>query len=1230
MIRTLRRPFSAWVFLAVGACAVPSAFAVGWPAQLRVEGAAHPLGVDADSPRFSWQTQAPPGARDVEQVAYRIQVRSAGGDVLWDTGRVHDGHSIGIAYSGRTLSPETRYPWTVTAWYADHTQRSSASWFETGLRDPAAEAWQGAEWIGGTSEDRVLYAPYLPLYDLGFGIAIAEGSRRAAVVFAANDPRLLDRNRNPFQVASSRDQSYFKVEFDIGPLAADGDGHAVLNVYRAGYARGDDPGRAVRSLRIRRKLVDDRNAHARHEVRVHVEYGELSFAIDGEEDPFEPVSPTAVAPASPGASERVSLNRARPEGTPAHDVITFGELNELGFALEPGQRARVWDLRVSDIHPPRNPLFSEPQAAAPYHGIFAARASAQGGGLKVEGGAFDLDGGDHGLFVVADPSRNAQPMLRATFEVRPARVAAARLYLTARGIYQAFLNGQRVGDDEYSPGLSQYNRTHYYQVHDVTGLLKAGRNAIGALLGEGWWSGLLSFGNNWNFFGDRQSLLARLVVTYADGTRQVVTTNDRQWKVWSQGPTVYASLDLGEVHDATREGAVAGWSTAAYDDRAWHGAVVVPLEGSAFLGTIASPFGPATSMDYGHLRLTGQVDEPARIYRRIGARSVHQVRPGVFVYDLGQNIVGVPRIALRGLRAGQRIVVRYAETLYPDLPASGDNVGMIMTENYRAAISTDQYIARAGDQVFEPRFTSHGFQYLEISGLDDALPLPAVQGVAISSVQALASDFGSSSPMLDRLWANLTWSNIDNFLTIPTDCPQRNERMGWSGDINVFSRTATYLSDAQLFLERHLQALRDAQRSDGRFSDIAPVGGGFGGVLWGSAGIVVPWELYQQYGDLAALRAQFPAMKAYADYLQGALDADSGLSRDAQLGDWLGPQNQQLGQAFLATTYQAYDLRIVSETARLLNEAADAQRYARLYEERRAYFQAHFLDEQAMTLGFVTVHPIAFGPTALEGKYQLADTQTSYAVALALGLVDDGRIVAARRHLAESVTRANVDDTGVLRPAYSLMTGFIGTAWISAALSEAGRTDLAYRQLLATQYPSWLYPVTQGATSIWERLNGYTREDGFGGNNSMNSFNHYSFGAVGQWLIGHALGIQRGEPGFHEFVLTPEPDPTGGLAEAHGHYDSPYGRIESAWQHVAGGIEYRFLVPANTRALLRLPALAVGELVEWPDRKESLRAEATSPEAGAGPTYRLPSGSYHVLVVDATRLLLGTQPGATP
>jgi alpha-L-rhamnosidase len=800
-------------------------------------------------------------------------------------------------------------------------------------------------------------------------------------------------------------------------------------------------------------------------------------------------------------------------------------------------------------------------------------------------------------------------MLRTEFKTAAKRVAGARLYVTARGIYEIFLNGRRVGDDYYNPGLTQYNITHLYQTYDVTDLIRPGDNAMGAMLGEGWWSGQLSFGTIWNHFGDRQSLLGKLVVSYEDGSSDVVTTNPRTWKYSADGPLVYGSLNMGEIYDATKDAAIEGWSTAAYDDRKWKSAASVPLEGTAYVGSSTARDGTVTQFDHSRLSLVGQIGNNAGVFKVLTAQSVKEVRKGVYVYDMGQNIVGVPRLSIANGRAGAKLTLRYAEMLYPDLKESGPNVGMIMTENYRAALSQDVYTMKSGSQVFQPRFTSHGYQYIEITGVDAPLPLKAVEGLAISSVRELTADYKTSSAKVNKLWSNLVWSNIDNFLTIPTDCPQRNERMGWSGDISVFSPTATYVSNANQFLDRHMLAMRDVQAASGRFTDIAPVGGGFGGVLWGSAGIVVPWEVYQQYDDVGLLRRHYPAMVAYVNYLETTLDPKTGLSSDGALGDWLGPQNNQLGTAFLVTAYHAYDLGIMAKVAKILGHTADAERFTAMYEKRKAFFNATFVNPDKRTIGLIGGRRPG-ERTAMPAEFKLADTQTSYAVPLAMGLFSDENIPHMVRNLAEAVERENKDDGGVVRPKHSLMTGFIGTAWISKALSDHGHSALAYRILQNNKYPSWLYAIDQGATSIWERLNGYTVEDGFGGNNSMNSFNHYSFGAVGQWMMAHSLGIERDQPGFKTFILQPEPDPTGGITSAEGHYDSMYGRIASAWAVKGGILTYRATVPANTTATAHIPAASEDTVKEGGRAARAAAGVTFVKHENGKAVYRLEPGSY--------------------
>jgi len=1170
---------------------------------LTTEYAPTPIGIDAAAPRFGWRMAASRGTRGLAQTAYRIVVKDPAGQTAWDSGRTARLESAGIVYAGAPLRAATRYDWMVTVWDQAGAALTASSWFETGLMnpDPGLSAWEGAEWIGGGDEDLVLYAPYLPAYAIRYSLTIAKSSERAGFVLGANDPRLMDKNKNIHQIQSPRNGSYIKVELDVAGADGSESGRARLNVYRAGYGPKDDPRKPLGSFAVKKDVIHAGNRHAVHAVEIRGLYGELTMTLDGEADFFE-----AEEPAAPAAGATVPGRPRSPAATvlvnplgPGTDLIPFGMLCDIGFAADAGQSASFSGLEIANARRPGKTLFREDLAKAGYDGIFLAFAKDPDSGFKVEAGAYRISGGQAGFFAAADPSRNSMPMLRTGFAAAEKKIKSARLHITARGIYEAWLNGRRVGDDWYNPGLTQYNKTQMYQTYDVTPLVVPGANALGAMLGEGWWAGQMSFTTNWNYFGDRPSLLAKLVIEYQDGRRDVVVTGERDWKYFGGGPVVYNSLQQGEIYDAAREAAVAGWSTAGYDDRAWKRAAAVTLEGSAFPG-----------FDYGRLAVVGQIGGSAGLFETLTAKSVKEVRPGVFVYDMGQNLVGVPSITFAEGKAGRRVTLRFAEMLYPNLAESGSNVGMIMTENYRAALCQDILVMKDGPQTFQPRFTSRGYQYVEITGLSKALPLEAVKGLAISSIRKLSAGYESSHAKVNRLWSNLVWSNVDNFLSIPTDCPQRNERMGWGGDISVFSRTATYVSDAGQFLRRHLLALRDMQEPTGKFTDIAPVGNGFGGALWGSAGITVAWEAYQQYGDVELLREHYAAMSAYIDYLGKSIRPETGLVSDSALGDWLGPQNDQLGTDFLVTAYHVFDLDIMTHIARLLGKVDDAEKFLRLRDERKAFFNKTFIGPDKKALGYFRARRGRDGKPDSPAGFKTADTQTAYAVGLALGAFSEENIPFMAANLKAAVERENKDDEGILRPKHSLMTGFIGTAWISQALSDGGMSDLAYRLLMNETYPSWLYPINQGATSIWERLNGYTIENGFGGFNGMNSFNHYSFGAVGQWLMAYSLGIRRDEPGFAKFILAPEPDPTGGMTWAKGHYESLYGMIRSSWKLEKGRLTYEAEVPPNTTATLFLPAASAEKVKERGKPAAKASGVTFTKQENGKAVYRLGSGSY--------------------
>ncbi len=1196
--------------LLLGFCFPFSSFTQPVVTDLKVNYQTTPLGIDTEKPLFSWRMEAEGSERGQFQQAYQIQVVDESDREVWNTGRMDTAVSVGIRYAGTELTATTRYSWTVTVWDQDGEATSASSWFETGLMnpDPRLSAWDGATWIGGSDEDMVLQSHYLSVFRLEYTLQLDEESQttKAAFLFGANDQRLMDPNLNLNGMRVGPDESYIALELDVTNLEAD-KGQAKLNIYRVGFAPEDQSEVPFKTFEISKSLLHQSNVYQPHRFFLESVFGVIDIYLD-ELSPGNKITQVQ----QEGGFGRAGVN-LNPYGR-GQDFICFPLLGDIGFQMSSGQKARFSEVRIRHYRQPSNVIFSEDLSRpASFGGIFSEKVS-------VTDETYAISGGKTGQLILANPSRNAAPMLRTEFRLEDKPIRKARLYATARGIYELYLNGQRIGEDYFNPGLTHYNKTHLYQTYDVTEQLEQGaHNALGAWMSEGWWSGNVTFsGQNWNFFGDRQSLLAKLVITYEDGTENVVTSDPSNWKLFTEGPIRYGSFFQGELYDARKERAIEGWSSAKFDDSEWKPAVTVPLEGTSVTGTYASHMGGRiVNLKYDEQQILGQIGQLVSHVETLTAKSREEVRPGVFVYDMGQNMVGVPRLTITNGQAGDTVRIRYAEVRYPDLPEYGDQVGMIMIENIRGALTQDLYILKGGDEIIEPRFTFHGYRFMEITGLEEPLPAEAVQGKVLSSVSGLASSYETSNALVNRLWKNITWSLRGNFLSIPTDTPARNERMGWNGDINVFARAATWLADANQFLKRHLRAMRDMQAENGRFSDVAPIGNGFGGTLWGSAGIVIPWEVYQQYGDKSLLEEHYPAMKKYVAFLASRQNED-GVLVEGPLGDWLSPENSRNDNTLLWTAYQVYNLDILQKVATILGKEKDAESFRKQYEDRKAFFNRLYVSEETHKTVMSGTAVGGFGPPPENPpkKGDLMDTQASYAIPLALDVFTEEHREAAVDHLAASITRKNVDDLGVERPPYSLMTGFIGTASIGEALSENGLDGIAYRLLQTESYPSWLYPVVNGATTIWERLNSYTIEDGFGGNNSMNSFNHYAFGAIAAWMYNYSLGIQRspGHPALKQFILEPTPDPTGKMTYAQGHYDSMYGRIVSEWHKEGSGTRFRFIVPANTRATLFLQAGDIDRITEGGDPVEGRPGMVFQGKQGEKMLFEISSGEYEFFV----------------
>ncbi|MAT68604.1 MAG: alpha-L-rhamnosidase [Planctomycetaceae bacterium] len=785
----------------------------------------------------------------------------------------------------------------------------------------------------------------------------------------------------------------------------------------------------------------------------------------------------------------------------------------------------------------------------------------------------------------------AVPLFRKAFAA-PDDVRRATLYATARGLIDLSLNGRPVADDLFVPEWSDYHRRLQYRTFDVTELLHAGGdNALGVMLGDGWHSGFVGWQEKRGQYGTLQnSLLVQLEIETAEGQR-IVVASDETWRC-ETGPILSSDFMLGEHYDARRERT--GWNAPGYDDAAWLPAErVAPPRVHVPYYAFSKNAEVAGDTDQ-PLPLVAQRSEPVRVVETLRPIAVTEPTPGTFVYDLGQNVAGFVRLTIHG-PAGTRVQLRHAERLNPD--------GTLYTENLRRADATDVYVLRGSDaddpEVFQPRFTFHGFQYVEITGLPAAPPVEAVEGCVVMSATPPTGHFECSEPLVNRLWQNALWGQKGNFLTVPTDCPQRDERLGWMGDAQVFLRSATYNMDVAAFFTKWMQDVVDSQDVAGVFPDVAPrlregadtfvgLDGLGGGAGWADAGVIIPWTIWRVYGDTRIVARHFDAMTRWLSWLErtnprGIRENELGNN----YGDWLCiPSDREFRthspmKMLLATAYWADDAAKLADMADAIGRPADAQKYRAVFHRVRDAFQQEW-------------H---------QGDGRLAvETQTAYLLALAFDLLPEH----VRDRAADNLVAA------VDREGGRLSTGFIGVSHLNPQLTLAGRADVAYQLLLCRDYPSWLYPVLHGATTIWERWNGWTAEDGFF-NPLMNSFNHYSLGSVSEWLFRHVAGIELdpASPGFQRFVIKPHVDPRLEFAEAS--YDTQYGEITSRWQRQPdGSVELRVTVPANTSAIICVPASDGAAVTESGVAAAAAGLEELQRDADYA-RYLAPPGQYRLL-----------------
>lgn len=695
--------------------------------------------------------------------------------------------------------------------------------------------------------------------------------------------------------------------------------------------------------------------------------------------------------------------------------------------------------------------------------------------------------------------------LRHKFDVSK-KVRRATLYGSALGLIDMQINDKPVSKDLFAPGWTDYNKRVYAMAYDVTRMMKGGANEIGCTIGDGWYAGYVGYGHMREHYGRSPRALMQLEIEFEDGTRESIASS-ADWQA-SVGPILESDFLMGELYDARLAGS----------DRAWSPVVV------------GSPLSPVIEMFPG---------DPVREFEALKPKSVKESQPGVYILDLGQNIAGFARLKVRG-DAGQKITLRFAERLNRD--------GSFYTDNLRGARAIDTYICRGGGvETWQPSFTFHGFQYIEVSGLKSAPKGDEIIGIAISSETPLAGKIETSDAMINQLVSNAWWTQKMNFIDIPTDCPQRDERLGWTGDAQAYIRTACMLDDVHAFFTKWLVSLDDAQRADGQFPMVAPlkVADGDGGPAWADAGVICPWTIYDVYGDLELLARHYGPMKKFVDFY---VARGTDLMPPKQFhcfGDWLNI-NDPTPSEVIYMAYFAGSALLVSQSAAALGNTADASHYKQLYSAVREKFQEHFVAEDGSV-----------------GYGNIKRSQCGSILALAFDLVSGDM-----RKKVANVLIEQIESRG-----WHLSTGFVGTRDIMNVLSKVGRNDVAFRLLHNKTFPSWGFTIENGATSIWERWDGWTPEKGFQ-DPGMNSFAHYAFGAVVGWIFAQPAGIKNADPGFRSIVLAPQIDPN--LKWLKSQYDSISGRIESEWKVNRDRIEYRFVVPPNVRAEIRLPAQLVG------------------------------------------------------
>ncbi|MBT33581.1 MAG: alpha-L-rhamnosidase [Thalassobius sp.] len=721
-----------------------------------------------------------------------------------------------------------------------------------------------------------------------------------------------------------------------------------------------------------------------------------------------------------------------------------------------------------------------------------------------------------------DKSRPS-PYFRKEFSASKS-IQSATAFITSHGVYEARINGQRVGDAYLTPGWTSYNKRLQYQVYDVTSQVKTGANAIGVSLGNGWYRGKLAWEKGYDHFGTDISLIMQLHVQYTDGSEEVIITDD-SWKS-STGPITSVEIYNGEKYDARKE--LSGWDKTGYDDSKWKGVKVENFDNSNLVATY---------------------NEPIRKHETFEPQAIFRTPKNELVVDFGQNLVGWVQIKVKG-KAGDEISIYHSEVL--------DKEGNFYTTNLRAADQENVYTLKGGDEeFFEPHFTFQGFRYIKVEGFPGELQKENLTAVALYSDMEKTGTFSSSDPLINQLQHNIQWGQRGNFLDVPTDCPQRDERLGWTGDAQAFARTASYNFDVKNFFSKWLKDLA-ADQKNGSVPHVIPnvLGeNGHGSAGWADAATIIPWTMYLAYGDTAVLEEQFESMKSWVDYI-GTKSNNNLWNTGFHFGDWLfyRPFDDNSGMAavtdkyLIAQCFYTHSVDLVVKAAKVLGKSNDVSKYEKLAQQTRDAFKREYLTPNGRLV---------------------SSTQTAYVLALHFDMLPENLRKQAAERLVENVQRYN----------NHLTTGFLGTPYLCHVLSANGYDDVAYTLLMQKSYPSWLYPVTMGATTIWERWDGIKPDSTFQ-NPGMNSFNHYAYGAIGDWMYRNITGLdtEADAPGYKQIVI--KPTTGGGLTQATASLESNYGQITSGWDIASNVFKMNVVIPVNTTATVYIPSESENAVME--------------------------------------------------